>query len=489
MSSTAELAQIWAIVQAGGGKILYTGDQHQLTSVGSGGLLALLAADNGAHELAEVHRFTHDWERQASLRLRAGDTSVISEYEDRGRLHGGTREQMQGAAARGYLADTLDGKQSLLIVGSNTDAAGLAEEILERLIEYGHVEDAPLARLGKLAERVEVSVGDVVQARLNDPLIRVDGGGGIVTNRATCTVLGRDDDGALRMRGAAGEIAQLPAEAVAEHLTLDYASTVHAAQRRTVHTSRALLDEAAAREAAYVALSRGRDTNTAYLGALSDSDEHQAERLDATTAGRLAGVLGNDEQLALFDPADIEAEQTVEMDANREAIDEPERIAEVQLPAECVAETGQERTVDEPTAEPDVEQLALLDVEPRIEDKVGAAALRAEADTAAVEREQQEERTRATLAEVPRAAEAAEQQRFTREAVAEARAAIRACFLVDRDAAGAERERRDEAERQEQLIRWAERQEQLIRWAEQDRTAERDRGADEGFDDGPSIDY
>lgn len=162
----------------------------------------LLAADNGAHELADVHRFTHDWERPASLRLRARDTSVIPEYEDRGRLHGGTREQMQGAAVRGYLADTLDGKQSLLIVGSNADAAGLAAKIRERLIEYGHVEDAPLARLGKLAERVEVSVGDVVQARLNDPLIRVDGGDGMVptvppapcsaaTTTVPCTCAGR----------------------------------------------------------------------------------------------------------------------------------------------------------------------------------------------------------------------------------------------------------------------------------------------------------
>ena len=35
---------------------------------------------------------------------------MIPEYEDRGRLQAGTREQMQAAAMRGYLADTLDGK-------------------------------------------------------------------------------------------------------------------------------------------------------------------------------------------------------------------------------------------------------------------------------------------------------------------------------------------------------------------------------------------
>ena len=82
------------------------------------------------------------------------------------------------------------------------------------------------------------------------------------------------------------------------HLTLAYASTVHAAQGRTVDTSHALLDEAAAREAAareaaYVALSRGRDGNFAYLVAQRDPDAHQPERLEHSAAGRLAGVLGN----------------------------------------------------------------------------------------------------------------------------------------------------------------------------------------------------
>ena len=72
-----------------------------------------------------------------------------------------------------------------------------------------------------------------------------------------------------------------------------YASTVHAAQGRTVDTCHALLDEAAAREAAYVALSRGREANYAYLVAAREPDAHQPQRLAATAAERLAGVLGN----------------------------------------------------------------------------------------------------------------------------------------------------------------------------------------------------
>jgi conjugative relaxase-like TrwC/TraI family protein len=292
MSSTAELSRISRIVAEGGGKLVYTGDQAQLTSVGAGGMLSLLVGDNGAHELAEVHRFAHGWEAEASLRLRAGDTSVIPEYEDRGRLHGGSAEQMQAAAMRAWLADTIDGKESLLIVGTNEAAAQLSREIRDELVRYGHVAPEPLMELGRRTGRVEVSVGDRVQARQVDRSIRVDGGQH-VANRAVYTVLGVDEDGALRVRGADGGIAHLPRSYVAEHLTLAYASTVHAAQGRTVDTSHALLDEAAAREAAYVALSRGREANHAYLVAQRDPDAHQAERLDSTAAARLAGVLGN----------------------------------------------------------------------------------------------------------------------------------------------------------------------------------------------------
>jgi conjugative relaxase-like TrwC/TraI family protein len=292
MSGTSELAAVYDIVTAGGGKIVYTGDDAQLTSVGAGGMLALLVNDNGARELEQVHRFRNAWEAEASLRLRAGDTSVIPEYEDRGRLQGGSAEQMQTAAMRAWLADTIDGKESLLIVGTNAAAAELSKEIRKELVRYGRVDPSPVAKLGTLAGRVDVSVGDQVQARQVDRTIRVDGGQH-VANRAVYTVLGVDEDGALRVRGADGGIAHLPRSYVAEHLTLAYASTVHAAQGRTVDTSHALLDEAAAREAAYVALSRGREANYAYLVVQRDPDAHEAERLDSTAAARMAGVLGN----------------------------------------------------------------------------------------------------------------------------------------------------------------------------------------------------
>jgi AAA domain-containing protein len=290
MASTDELARISRLVEAGGGKLLYTGDPHQLPAVGAGGLLDLLERDNGAFQLERVHRFRHDWERLASVRLRVGDTSVLREYEDRGRLHGGTVEEMQDAAVRGYLTDTMDGLDSLLIVGTNDEATLLSRQIRDRLVDLGKISPQTLATLD---DDNKVSVGDMIQARKNDRNIDVDGGRGMVINRMTYTVRGIDDRGRVEVEGADGTVAHLPMSYVEEHVTLAYAVTTHSSQGLTVDTTHDLFDEHTTREAAYVPLTRGRLRNTAYLTTEREPDAHDVERLDTTPAERLAAIMAN----------------------------------------------------------------------------------------------------------------------------------------------------------------------------------------------------
>jgi hypothetical protein len=64
---------------------------------------------------------------------------------------------------------------------------------------------------------------------------------------------------------AGGDERVLPASYVRQDLTLAYASTVHAAQGRTVDTAHAVLGPGQDAAAAYVALTRGRDRNTAHV--------------------------------------------------------------------------------------------------------------------------------------------------------------------------------------------------------------------------------
>src|SRR5699024_3450296 len=98
MVTTDHLAQIQQAAEQAGAKILLTGDSEQLSAPGAGGLMRELVAKHGSFQLTNVFRFHQAWEKEASVRLRAGDEEVLSLYDQHGRLRGGTREEMEQGA-------------------------------------------------------------------------------------------------------------------------------------------------------------------------------------------------------------------------------------------------------------------------------------------------------------------------------------------------------------------------------------------------------
>jgi hypothetical protein len=62
-------------------------------NVANGGGISLLAQTLGHARLAEPVRFRKQWEQEASLRLRDGDTTVLAEYNQHGRIIGETRNR------------------------------------------------------------------------------------------------------------------------------------------------------------------------------------------------------------------------------------------------------------------------------------------------------------------------------------------------------------------------------------------------------------
>ena len=297
MVTTADLAAIHAQATRAGAKLLLTGDHKQLAAVGAGGVMDLLTATAPSYELADARRFTQPWEREATLRLRDGDQSVLGDYHRHGRLlDAGTIEQAEASAARAFLADTVAGRHALLIVDSNEQAARISARVRADLVRLGLVEEAgvPLGLHGTWA-----GVGDLVQARRNGwELAGVDGNRRGPVNREQYRILDTRADGGLIVapiigRGpaaaAAGErpvapgdhVAQhrahrpageqlgeqmtLPGSYVAAHVTLGYASTVHAAEGLTVDTTHSVVTPSTGAEALYVGMSRGRHRNTAHV--------------------------------------------------------------------------------------------------------------------------------------------------------------------------------------------------------------------------------
>lgn len=312
MASTQQLRAVHEHCEAVGAKMLLVGDPRQLGAVGPGGAMEDIAERAESYELVEVRRFKAEWERTASLGLRDGDTAALDAYEKAGRIRsGGTEEQAEAAALRAWLADTLSGRESLLLVGGNEQAARVSAAARAELVRLGRIPEdgVQLGRDGNTA-----GVGDLVQARRNGWRIE-----GVPINRATYRVTATGEDGGLTVAPVVGSTlgapVNLPATYVAEHVTLAYASTVHAAQGRTVGTTHSVISAGWGTAQAYVGLTRGRDGNTAWAVTTptsQDSPPGEAQEVESRT-GRavLTDVVEHDQRvrsaLAERDQQELEA--------------------------------------------------------------------------------------------------------------------------------------------------------------------------------------
>jgi conjugative relaxase-like TrwC/TraI family protein len=165
MADTAALTHIHGHVRAAGAKLLLTGDHRQLAAVGPAGGMHLTATTGISYELTEARRFSHEWERAASLQLRDGNDTALTTYRKHGRIiDAGPAEAAEHDAARAWLADTLTGHRALLIVDTNEAAARLSALLRAELVRLGKVAEAgvPLQAQGTVA-----GVGDLIQARRN----------------------------------------------------------------------------------------------------------------------------------------------------------------------------------------------------------------------------------------------------------------------------------------------------------------------------------
>jgi len=333
MTDTASLAAIHKHVDNAGAKLLLVGDHRQLAAVGAGGGMDLLANSGARYELAEARRFAVVWERSASLRLRAGDESVLRDYFEQGRLlDAGTTEAAEQSAAAAWLADTLDGRRSLLLVDTNDQAAALSAQLRAELVRLGRVAEdgVPLGLQGTYA-----GVGDLVQARRNGwHLAGLDGNRRGPINRETYRVTATRADGGLEVAPILGsgpegerlgETIVLPAAYVGEHLALGYASTVHAAQGATVDTSHTVVTARTGPAALYVGMSRGRASNTAHVATVSAVEDPANGRPDQTVrrhpVAMLAGLLDSDDRTATRSALAAAADSVAEAGSLRAAVE------------------------------------------------------------------------------------------------------------------------------------------------------------------------
>ncbi|MCI2264858.1 MobF family relaxase [Sediminivirga luteola] len=294
LAGTLSLDRITHLAERAGAKVLLVGDFAQLQSVDAGGAFGLLVGDrDDAPELVDVHRFTNAWEKTASLALRHGRTQVIDTYLDHDRVRDGDAEAMTDAAYTAWRADRDQGLVSVLVAETRDDVTALNQRARADLILDGTLKPG---REVELNDGAIAGVGDTIITRRNDRRLRNEKTW--VRNGDAWTITGVRDDGSVTIRPIGrrfGGSIVLPASYVSDHVDLGYAVTAHRVQGVTVDTAHVLVEPTTTRENFYVAMTRGKHANQAYV-VLDRPDDahaepHPGDTPDATGRSVLYGVL------------------------------------------------------------------------------------------------------------------------------------------------------------------------------------------------------
>lgn len=297
MVATAQMAELARQADAAGAKVLLVGDPAQLEAVEAGGFLGWMdrADDVPVARLDQVWRFRNEWERKASLRLRTGDKDVLETYDEQGRLHGDPKQDAADTAYRAWLNDKREGLSTILIASDNTTVADLNTRAQLDLIEAGLVD---IDTTVTLRSEVRAGVGDEVLARRNDRSLR-DDTGAFIANGTRLTLTGINPDGSAQATNeSTGGTVTLDVDYLASSTELGYATTAHRSQGVTVDTGHTVVEVGQSRELFYVAMTRGRMANHAYVD-LEEDDHPSPDQWDLlhktpgadTPVGALKAVL------------------------------------------------------------------------------------------------------------------------------------------------------------------------------------------------------
>lgn len=303
MVGTHDLNQLLAATTRANAKTVLVGDAHQLAPVKArGGMFAQLCDDlPWTQKLSEVWRMHDRDERTASLALRDGGSAplrrAIDWYRIHDRLRTGDEIAMATDALAAYRTDTAAGKDALLLC----DTTEMADALNNR-IHHDSI-DPERPTIG-VARGQRVAVGDLIISRQNDPTIPVldatrnQEAVDPVRNgnrwRVYAINAGLNRIAARRLDDDARTV--FTGDYLRENITHGYAVAVHSARGVTTDTTHTLLGKNAARAMLYVAMTRGRESNAAYLyeRTAGEADHQHPEHDDVDRARR-----GSNREVAL----------------------------------------------------------------------------------------------------------------------------------------------------------------------------------------------
>ena len=279
MIGSRQMERVLTEAEKRGAKVVLVGDPEQLQAIEAGAAFRGTAERHGSIEITEIRRQREDWQRDATRYLATERTAeAISAYSRHDHVHvAETRE-----AARADLIDRWDrdrleapGASRIILTHTNDEVRELNTSARDRLRANGELgEDVIIST--ERGQR-EFAPGDRVMFLRNERSLGVKNGtlGQVqsVTQARMAVLL---DDG----RSIAFD--------VKDYANVDhgYAATVHKAQGVTVDCVHVLATPGLDRHAAYVALSRHRDSVDLHHGRDDFADGHALTRTLSRERGK-----------------------------------------------------------------------------------------------------------------------------------------------------------------------------------------------------------
>jgi conjugative relaxase-like TrwC/TraI family protein len=317
MTDDRDLLAVLTLARSAHAKVVVIGDDRQLGPVGPGGALGaiLKRLDGTAHVLDENIRQADPAEHAALDQLRSGEVSeAVSWYVANDRIRPSPdRANAISATVRDWIADTIAGRDSVMLAWRRATVRALNEEARERWTEAGMLTGPELLAPGGrryAAGDLVVTLAPSTEGKLvtsqRGQVVAVD------PNRGTATVL--MDDGSTH-QAARDDLG-------ANRLSYAYALTVHRCQGLTTDTCHHLAD-GGGREVAYVAASRARHRTAIHIVAdnLDQAVEDLTREWSADRRPRWAidtGTLSTRAQVAINEQTKQQLQASIDLARERQ---------------------------------------------------------------------------------------------------------------------------------------------------------------------------
>lgn len=270
MASTQHLAQVLDDARQAGAFVRLLGDPAQLGAVESGGLLRELDRRYGATRLETLWRFVDVAEADASVRL--ATTGEVTWYAGHDRIHGVAADDLPDRVMRQWFDRTQAGHDVAVMASTNDEVTTLNQAAQKLRREAGQVDHT---RTVDLRDGTQAGIGDIILTRAVDRKLTTTDGHSYVHNGDRWTVTDLTPAGDIVATDAGGHRVILPADYVRASTQLGYASTVHVAQGRTVDQALLVVSDRTDRQGLYVGMTRGRESNEAFVPLSGGRSAHQ----------------------------------------------------------------------------------------------------------------------------------------------------------------------------------------------------------------------